>query len=130
MDRLIEAVNAHDPTAMMACLHDDYRSEQPLHPEAAFTGSRQVAVNWSQMFERVPDLIFDVLRSAVAGDEVWTEVRVHGHRTEGDPFEYRGMAVWGVRDDRISWGRLYFEVVETGGAAIDERMEQVLDDDR
>jgi hypothetical protein len=34
--------------------------------------------------------------------------------------------VWGVREDRIAWGRLYFETVEAGGADIDQRMQQVL----
>jgi len=126
LDRLIEATNDHDAAAMMACLHEDYRSEQPLHPDAGFSGRDQVGKNWSFMFETVPDLRFDVVRSTVAGPEVWMEVRVHGHTTDGNPFEYRGMAVWGVRDDRVAWGRLYFERVEVGGPGIDDRMQQVL----
>jgi limonene-1,2-epoxide hydrolase len=119
VDRLIEATNNHDADAMMDCLLQDYRSEQPLHPEAAFSGREQVGKNWSLMFEEVPDLTLDVLRSATAGDEVWTELRVHGRKIDGSPFEYRGMTVWGVREDRIAWGRLYFETVEAGGADID-----------
>ena len=34
VDRLIAATNAHDVDAVMECFHHDYRSEQPLHPEA------------------------------------------------------------------------------------------------
>src|SRR5881409_283114 len=127
VDRLIAAINNHDADAMMECLHQDYRSEQPLHPEAAFSGREQVGKNWSLMFDEVPDLTLDVLRSAMAGDEVWTELRVHGQKTDRTPFEYRGITVWGVRDDRIAWGRLYFETVEAGGVDIDQRMQQVLD---
>jgi hypothetical protein len=127
VDRLVEATNDHDVDAMMACLHSDYRSEQPLHPNAGFSGREQVGRNWSLMFEEVPDLRMDVLRSAIVGDEVWTELRVHGRTADGDPFEYRGMTVWGVVDDRIAWARLYFERVEVGGAGIDERVRQVLD---
>ena len=82
------------------------------------------------MFEEVPDLRLDVLRSAIAGDEVWTELRVHGRKADGDPFEYRGMTVWSERDDRIAWSRLYFETVEVGGPGIDERMQQVIGRDR
>ncbi len=130
VDRLVEATNDHDADAMMECLHEDYRSEQPLHPQAGFSGREQVGKNWSRMFEEVPDLRFDVLRSAIAGDEVWTEIHVHGHKADGGPFEYRGMAVWAVRDDRIAWGRLYFETVEVGGAGIDERIQGVLRADR
>ena len=82
------------------------------------------------MFEEVPDLSFDVLRSALAGDELWTELHVHGRTIGGSAFEYRGMAVWGVRDDRVTWARLYFETVEAGGPGIDERVQQVLGKDR
>jgi limonene-1,2-epoxide hydrolase len=126
VDRLIEATNSHDVDAMMECFHQDYRSEQPLHPDAGFSGREQVGKNWSLMFETVPDLRLDVLRSAIAGAEVWTELRVHGRKVEGGPFEYRGMTVWGVRDERIAWARLYFEPVEVGGTGIDDRMQHVL----
>src|SRR5205814_2272684 len=68
-------------------------------------GREQVAQNWSLMFAEVPDLKLDVLRAAVAGDEVWTEIRVHGQKVDGRSFEYRGMAVWGLRDDLIAWAR-------------------------
>ena len=130
VDRLIRATNDHDIEAMMECLHQEYRSEQPLHPEAGFSGREQVGKNWSLMFEEVPDLRLDVLRSAAAGDEAWTELRAHGHKVDGAPFEYRGMAVWGVSDDRIAWARLYFEPVEVGGPGIDERMRHVLGKDK
>lgn len=130
LDRLIEATNDHDVDAMMECFHQDYRSEQPLHPEAGFGGREQVGKNWSLMFEEVPDLRLDVLRSAIAGDEVWMELRVHGNKVDGNSFEYRGMTVWGLRDDRIAWARLYFEPVAVGGPGIDERMQHVLGRDR
>jgi hypothetical protein len=130
IDRLIAATNAHDADAMMACFLQDYRSEQPLHPDAGFGGREQVGNNWSLMFEEVPDLRIDVLRSAIGDDEVRTELRVHGRKAGGDPFEYRGMTVWGVRDDLIAWARLYFEPVEVGGSGIDERIQHVLGQDR
>jgi hypothetical protein len=41
VDRLIEATNDHDVNGMTACFHQDYRSEQPLHPEAGFSGPRR-----------------------------------------------------------------------------------------
>ena len=126
VDRLVAATNAHDVDAMMACVEEDYRSEQPLHPQAGFGGREQVGRNWSLLFEEVPDLALDVLRSAIRGEEVWTEIHVHGRKNDGSPFDYRGMAVWGVRGDRIAWARLYFETVETGGPGIDERTQQIL----
>ena len=65
VDRLIEATNGHDVDAMMECFRQDYRSEQPLHPEAGFSGREQVGENWALMFEEVPDLRLDLLRSAI-----------------------------------------------------------------
>jgi ketosteroid isomerase-like protein len=53
-----------------------------------------------------------LIRSALSGDEVWTEWFMHGTRTDGSPFEYRGTAIWGFREARIAWGRLYFDVVQ------------------
>src|SRR4051812_47391799 len=38
LDRLPAAQNARDVDAMGACLHDDYRSEQPLFPARTFQG--------------------------------------------------------------------------------------------
>src|SRR6266508_1606305 len=126
VDRLFEATNDHDVDGMMACFHQDYRSEQPLHPDAGVSGREQVAKNWSLMFAEVPDLRLDVLRAAVAGYEVWTELHVHGQKVDGSSFEYRGMTIWGLRDDLIAWARFYFEPVEVSGPGIEERMQDVL----
>jgi ketosteroid isomerase-like protein len=112
IERLAQAMNAHDVEGMTACVHEDYKSEQPLHPEWNFTGRDQMRKNWTGIFEEVPDLKADLIRSTVSGDELWTEWRMHGTREDGSPFEYPGVAVWGIRGDRIAWGRLYFGVVE------------------
>jgi hypothetical protein len=32
----------------------------------------------------------------------------------------RGVGIWGIRDGKIAWARLYFEEVEREGAGIDE----------
>src|SRR5919108_5865049 len=102
-------MNRHDLDAMAECFAEDYRSEQPLHPDRYFLGREQVRKNWGLMFEEVPDLKADLLRSTTSGDEAWTEWRMHGAKLDGSPFEYRGMAIWGIRDDRIAWAHLYFE---------------------
>jgi hypothetical protein len=80
------------------------------------------------MFEEVPDLRIEVLRAAVSGDEVWTELHVHGSKLDGTAFEYRGVTIWGIAVDRIAWARFYFEVVEADSADIDQRMQRVLGD--
>jgi hypothetical protein len=122
IQRLVHATNNRDLDAMVECFHDDYRSEQPFHPEAGFGGRDQVRKNWSLMFEEIPDIKLKALRTVTVGDESWSEWHIHGRKRDGTPFEYRGMGVFGIRHDRIAWARLYFEPVEVGGAGIDERM--------
>jgi ketosteroid isomerase-like protein len=119
LDRLTAAQNAHDLEAMLACFHEDYRSEQPLFPARNFQGVAQVRANWSALLEGIPDFHAEILRSAVDGDTVFVEIHWTGTKADGAPFEDRGVLIMGVRDDRIAWGRLYAAEVEREGADID-----------
>jgi ketosteroid isomerase-like protein len=124
--RLRDAVNAHDPDAMVALFAPDYRSEQPAHPNRGFGGSDQVHKNWSTMFAGVPDLAVEVRAHADDGSTSWSEWDWRGQHADGTPFHERGVIVMGLRDDgAIVWARLYMEPVETGGADIDETVRQI-----
>src|SRR3954449_11185362 len=74
MDRLTAAQNAHDLEALLACFHEDYRSEQPQFPARTFQGIGQVRANWSALLGAMPDFHAEVVRSAVDGDTVFAEV--------------------------------------------------------
>jgi ketosteroid isomerase-like protein len=119
VERLTAAQNRHDLDGMLACFHEDYRSEQPMYPARTFQGADQVRKNWSAMLEHIRDFHSDILRSAVEGDTVFVEVHWTGIKADGGPFEERGVLIMGVRDDRIAWGRLYAEEVQREGADID-----------
>ena len=119
MDRLTAAQNAHDLEGMLACFHEDYRSEQPLFPVRTFQGIDQVRANWSALLEGIPDFHSEIVRSAVDGDTIFVEIHWTGTKADGTPFEERGVLIVGIRDDRITWGRLYADEVERGGADID-----------
>jgi ketosteroid isomerase-like protein len=119
MDRLTAAQNAHDLEGMLACFHEDYRSEQPLFPARTFQGIDQVRANWSALLEAIPDFRAETLRSAVDGDTVFVEIHWTGTKADGTPFEERGVLIMGIRADRITWGRLYVDEVEREGADID-----------
>jgi ketosteroid isomerase-like protein len=119
MDRLTAAQDAHDLEGMLACFHEDYRSEQPLFPARTFQGVDQVRANWSALLGSIPDFHAEILRSAVDGDTVFVEIRWTGTKADGMPFEERGVLIMGVREDRIAWGRLYADEVEREGADID-----------
>jgi ketosteroid isomerase-like protein len=104
MDRLTAAQNEHDLEAMLACFHEDYRSEQPLFPSRTFEGIDQVRANWSALLEAIPDFRGEVLRSAVDGDTVFIEIHWTGTKADGSPLDERGVIIAGIRDDRIAWG--------------------------
>ena len=119
MERLAAAMNAHDIEAHVACFAQDYRSEQPVHPDRGFGGRDQVRANWSAIFAGIPDFEAELIRTAAEGDTVWSEWRWRGNRDAGSPLDMAGVIICGVRDGLIAWGRLYVEDVERGGAGID-----------
>ena len=118
--RLQRAMNDHDLQAFLACIHPDYVSEQPAHPERGFGGRAQVEKNWSAMFQGMPDFHAEVLATASADDTAWTEWRWTGRRADGTTLDMRGVTLFRVEGGLITAGRLYMEEVETAGADIDE----------
>jgi ketosteroid isomerase-like protein len=124
-ERLARAMNAHHLEAQLACFHDDYRSEQPAHPARTFTGRAQVRQNWSKLFESIPDFQAELLRLTVVGNEEWAEWIWQGTKEDGTPFEERGVSIFGIRDGRIAWARLYLEETEREGVGIAETVRRM-----
>ena len=112
--RLSKAMNHRDLAAFVACFASDYASEQPAHPDRRFRGAAQVERNWAEMFAALPDFRVEVLRTAADGDSAWVEWRWTGTRADSSRLEACGACIFGVRDDRIAWGRLYMEEIEPG----------------
>ena len=119
VERLLEAINAHDLEAMVACFADDYLNEWPAHPQRGFQGRAQVRTNWSQLFAGVPNLQARLPRMAVDGDTVWTEWDISGTRGDGTAFLMRGVSIFGVADGRLAWVRFYLEPVEETSGDVD-----------
>src|SRR5919112_3769170 len=117
--RLLAATNAHDIDALVACFHEDYASEQPAHPDRAFRGSEHVRRNWSAIFQGAPDFRSELVRADAMGDVEWSEWRWQGTHEDGSVLDMAGAIVFGVREGRIAWARLFVEPVERGGAGID-----------
>jgi SnoaL-like domain len=119
--RLREAMDAHDPGAMAALMAADYRSEQPVHPNRAFVGNRQVVANWTEMFRGVPDMAVQVVAEATEGTTSFSEWSWTGHHADGSDFAVRGVVVAGLDDAGvIRWMRLYVEPVEADSADIED----------
>lgn len=122
IEQLHKAMNGHDLDVFVSCFDAHYKSEQPCHPDRAFTGSSQVRKNWSLIFSSVPDFQSDLLRTSVSGDTVWSEWHWYGSRVDKTVFDVRCAIIFGTGNGLITWGRLYMEPVEVGGAKIDAQV--------
>jgi ketosteroid isomerase-like protein len=122
--RLERATSGHDVNALVACFAPDYRNETPAHPARSFTGREQVRRNWEQIFAAIPDLTAKVLRSAVSGDEAWTEWEHRGTRRDGSMHVMRGVVIFGVSNGLLAWARFYLEPVQEGSENVDAAVRQ------
>ncbi len=118
VERLRDAINAHDIEAMVGCFHSEVRSEQPAHPTRGFQGSHNIRQNWTMIFAGVPNINAEILRSAVSDRAAWVEWRWCGSTRDGGPFNMRGVTVQEVEDGLIRAVSLYMEPVEVDGLGI------------
>ena len=112
LERMNAAINAHDIEAFMSCFADEYTSEQPLHPERAFSGKTQVRANWTAFFANVPDMKSELPAVAINDDTAWSEWHWTGTCTDGSRLNMRGVVVSGLANGVIRWARLYMEPVQ------------------
>ena len=124
-ERLVAAQNAHDIDALVACFAPDYASEQPIHPDRAFTGNAQVRKNWSAIFASVPDFHAELLDAAIEGETAWGEFEWRGRRRDGSGLHSRGVIIGTVRDGKLAAARLFMSDVEEAGRGIDAAVERM-----
>ncbi len=120
IERMHEALNQHDLEAFLGCFDQNYRSEQPIHPNRGFGGKEQVRKNWSSIFESFPDFKAELIRYTLDDETVWSE----WHWT-ATGLNMAGVILFGVEEDHFVWGRLYVEPVEEDGENIDEAMQRM-----
>lgn len=105
--RLWDAMNGRDLEAFLDCFHEDYRSEQPVHPGRGFGGRDQVRANWSAIFAGVDDFAADLVSHCQDDRQEWAEWRWTGTRPDGSILDMAGVIIVGVRDGRIAWPPLH-----------------------
>ena len=125
LERLHTAMNNHHLDTFLACFDANYQSAQPVHPNRGFGGREQVHKNWAAIFSDVPDFQAKLLSSTAEGDTAWAEWQWTGSRADGTRLDIRGVTLFGVQSGRITWGRLYMEPVQEGGAGIDGAMKEM-----
>ena len=119
LERLHTAMNQHNLETFLECFDANYQSAQPVHPDRGFGGREQVRKNWAAIFSGVPDFQAKLLNSTAEGDTAWAEWQWTGTRADGTRLDIRGVTLFGVQADRITWGRLYMEPVQDAGTGID-----------
>ena len=125
LDRMLATMNAHDLDGFVALFAEEYRSEQPAHPNRAFTGRDQVRENWASVFAGVPDFRAELVLAVTTDDGVEIgEWRWSGTHRDGAPFAMGGSTVLGVENDQVAWGRLYMEPVDHIDEDIDEMVQR------
>ncbi len=110
--RLRDAMNTPYLDVLLEYVHEDYRSEQPVHPGRGFGGRDQVRVNWSAIFSAVGDFAADLVSHCQDAGRERSEWRWTGTRQDGSALNMAGVIVVAVRDGRIAWGRFYVEPVQ------------------
>ncbi len=115
VERWVRAMNEHDLETAVSCFHVNYHDEAPARRGEVIEGREKVRENFARLFAYIRDLKAELLRVAVEEDTVWMEWRMHGTRPDAAPFEFAGVNIFGVRDGRIAWGRIYSELVRDSG---------------
>ena len=65
------------------------------------------------------------MRSCTDEEVVWAEWEWRGTKADGSRILLRGVTIFGLEADRLSWGRLYMEPVEEAGAGIDAAVRRI-----
>jgi len=117
---MADAINRHDVDALLDCFDPDVHSEQPTRPERGFRGRDALRGYWEQVLGGPGDFQAHLLRHTTDGDTVWAEWCWQGTRVDGTEFARAGVTIYGVRNGRITWIRLYMEPVQGDPSTVGE----------
>ena len=114
IDRLIDAINAHDIEALTACFVPAYSVTWPAYPARSFTGREHVRSTWEALFKAYPSIEATVTARVHSGDEIWAEWEFKSESAKDDhpQFWQRGVIVVAAEGDVIGSARFYMEPVE------------------
>ncbi len=123
-ERWVHAISLHDLDAAVDCFAVEYRDEAPARRGEFVQGRDKVRENFIKLFRELPDLRAEMLGSAVDADTIWMEWRMSGTRADASRMEFAGVNLFGVREGRFAWGRIYTELVREAGG-IDVQLERM-----
>ena len=119
VERLQRAMNNQDMDDFVECFDPLYHTEQPVHPDKGYRGRDKIRKEWSETFKRLPDFHAKLIHTAVEQDTVWVEWHWSGTQSDKVRLDLLGVTIFGVRENRILWGRVYMEPLQKPGAGIE-----------
>ena len=125
VEQMRSALDAHDLDRFVGFFHADYSGERPRHPGSSRSNRDEVRENWAEIIRDVPDLRVEVPSAIQDRDTIWSEWRAYGTARSGAMLEIRGVIIFGVRDGRVQWSRMYLEPVEQLGSPLPGFIEPV-----
>lgn len=137
LDRIQQAFDGHDLTALVACFAADYRNETPAHPARGFVGREQVRRNWSHILAAVPDFRAELVRwgsgPPAEPATVWAEWAWSGTRADdGGHVRLCGVTVLGTgvaeagQEEVVRWARFYMEPVTDDRTGVTEALRRTV----
>jgi ketosteroid isomerase-like protein len=106
--RVIQAINARDRSAIEALAHDDVQLRMP--PGQVFYGCQEVHRFFDELESRLPDLTVTADSIRAGDDFAVVEWESAGRTRRHDPDEEMGALVLHLRDGRIDRAHLYLDL--------------------
>jgi uncharacterized protein (TIGR02246 family) len=105
LERFVDAWNAHDVEALLACMTEDglFFASAGITPFGAKAAGRQgLRKAYAAIWATFPDARWTNARHFVSGDRACSEWTFIGTRTDGTRVEVRGCDLFTIRDGRIA----------------------------
>jgi steroid delta-isomerase-like uncharacterized protein len=115
LQTFLDAFNAHDVDAIMACFSDDCVLEMPRGPAPGgrrLVGKEQVREGIQSRFDGIPDVRYEDDRHWLSGDRGVSEWTIRGTQRTGEPIEVRGCDLFEFTDGKISRKDSFWKIVE------------------
>jgi ketosteroid isomerase-like protein len=114
LEALLDAFNAHDTDAVMACFTEDCVMDMPHGPGPGgrrLVGKDQVREGVQSRFDGIPDIEYRDERHFACGDRGASEWTIHGTRASGERIEVRGCDLFEFRDGLVSRKDSFWKIV-------------------
>jgi ketosteroid isomerase-like protein len=115
LEAFLDAFNAHDVDAIMACFTEDCVMDMPRGPAPGgrrLVGKQAVREGVQSRFDGIPDVRYEDDRHFVCGDRAVSEWTIRGTQVSGERIEVRGCDLFELADGKISRKDSFWKIIE------------------